>query len=460
MIVRFILITGKALRLLGFWLQKRKQSNFHTLFAVHIRQSLESLGPTFIKLGQMLSMRPDYIPHAYCKELEQLLDSAPTIPASAIRRRIETELGKSIHNLFQKFENTPIASASLSQVHKAVLWDDTVVAVKILRPNLEKIIRADTKLLRIILPLVAKYFGSISKSYWVRLVDQLTTWLLEEIDYAIELRNTEIMQKEMCDGDTVCIPNIHHEFCSKHVLTMDYIDGWSLNDLIRLKEQDALPEFSFDLQERIAYLGDRMFIANLGNGFCHGDFHPANIILTPDGKIYVIDFGLIQYIDVRIRNLLTLFLIGVTFGDPELILKTAHKLGEYPDDFDEKKVFMRVSELCSEYVDAPTDVMSNGQFLIRIMNIYLEAGGQLPWSIILYARTTLGFDGIILKLCPDYIFTKHSRALFVQRYIQNMMQTHCNVPKCISIIDDFIEATSILPTAIQHIIEGLMKKHK
>ena len=458
MLRRSCVIIGTCMRLAWFWFRHRTAQDFHPQFAYQIRKAFEHLGPTFIKLGQMLSLRPDYIPQIYCQELEHLLDSAPPLKFSVVRQIIERELGLPSANIFKKIDRTPLASASISQVHKAELWSGEEVAVKVLRPGLGKLIARDIRLLKIAMRFFGKYVPNIDKGYWLKLVQQLHVWLRQEIDYVYEQKNTKIMRRTLKEIDDIRVPDLHLEYCSNQMLVMELMQGWSLRDLITMKREGNLPELDCDIQERIMYLGDKLFAGSLQNGYVHGDVHPANIFLQKDGTFGLVDFGLIQYFDVKLRNHLALFLIGATYGSPELLLRAARNIASYPDDFEEKYLYAELSELCDEYRDAPPSEMTNGQFLVRCVEQCLQHGVTLPWPIIIFARSTLGFDGIILNLCPEYIFTTHSRSLFVQIYLCNLFEHFCSVPKLMCILDDVVACADDAPESLRTFIDAFKNK--
>lgn len=438
MIWRLFVITGHVLSLGFFYVCSRHTRAFHAEFARRIRKTFEVLGPTFIKLGQMLSMRPDYIPEQYCNELEHLLDSAAVIPARIMRRRIEDELEKPISNVFQSFHNTPIASASLSQVYKAKLWSGEDVVVKVLRPGVEKLIASDIAVLKLLTKIGGSYVaGKIPKQYWIDLVDQLATWLLQETDYLCEHKNMETMRRELSIWDDVHVPEAYEHLCATRVLVMEYIEGWSLNTLIQMKRNDEKMPTDFDVADRIIRLADQLWVTSLRHGYTHGDVHPANIIMKKDGSMVLLDFGLIQYFDEHMRNYMIIFLLGSSFASPELVVRATHKLARVPDDFDEEAYYRSISEICNQYRDVPASEMSNAQFLFLCINECLKHGFIVPWPLIIYSRATTGFDGMVLKINPDFILSKHARSLFLQLYVTHVLGEARSMPRLISLFDDF-----------------------
>lgn len=457
MIIRFFAILKACVYLSVYWKWNHKKKNFHEQFAVKIRNAFEDLGATFIKLGQILSMRPDFIPSVYCSAWEILLDHAPIISARVIRRRIEAEFQKPISNIFQKFYNKPVASASLSQVHRATLWTGEEVAVKVLRPGVERLIRSDIKILRIAAWCVGNRIGKMPKTYWRGLIEQLSMWLHQETDYRIEKENMEIIRRQFVGYDDLAVPDTFDEWCSHRVLTMEFIDAPSLSDIIRRKRME--PDIPLDeaFRERMIRLGDQLFEISLQNGYVHGDVHPANILCTENGVIYFIDFGLIQYFDIHLRNHLILFLMGATFASPELLVRASRKIGKVPDDFNETEFYASFCRICESYKDVPASEMSNSEFLILCVNECLRHGIVIPWSVVIFARSTTGFDGIILKLYPDYVFSAHSRSVFLKIYAGSILKQLWTVPGFVGLTDDILDILKEVPSGLRTFVQAFGK---
>lgn len=403
-----------------------------------IRLTFERLGATYIKLGQILSMRPDFIPEEYCIELEHLLDSAPAISTKEIKRSISKEFGKPVEKIFKDFEEKSLAAASLSQIHQATLFSGEKVIVKILRPGVRKLIKQDLKCIKLFMHL----FGGVifdEKAHFVNLVGILNEWLERETDYEKELNNMLIMKEELKDTD-IKIPKVYKQISTKGVLVMDYIEGYSVLEIIRLKRKGKLPDFSFSLQELMENLIKEMGLNSLYRGHFHADLHPANIIIKPDGTIYLIDFGLIQYFNKMVRKNITLFMTGMSLCSPELIIFACKKLAVFSPKYNEKKVYVILNEVCDAYRNAPASKMSNGQFLLKIFNIGLKNGVTFDWTLVLYTRSAMHLDGMVLNLCPEFVFSNYARGKFLKIYSDIALKEVISIPNLIEKADDIIEA--------------------
>ena len=404
-----------------------------------LRLACERLGATYIKLGQMLSMRPDFIPAAYCIELEDLLDSAPTIPVRQIKKVIVQELGRPINQIFKNFCDKPLAAASLSQVHRATLFSGKKVVVKVLRPGVKKLIRQDIRCLKLFAHLVGNILLGGQKNS-LDLVRTLQSWLDRETNYKEELNNILIMAAELKDVKKVMVPKVYQDLSGENVLVMEYVNGRSMLEIIRLKRRLAEPDFPYPLQELMENLIEEMGINSLKRAHFHADLHPANVLIKPNGIIYLLDFGLIQYFDKRVRKNVALFMLGMALASPELIISASKKLATFSPQYNEERVFSALNEACDAYRDAAAAQMSNGQLLIKIFSIGMTNGITFPWNLILYTRSAMHLDGMILNLCPDFVFSNYSRQKFLRVYSEIIFKEIISLPAIIERADDIIEA--------------------
>ena len=458
MLRRFCTITGHALHMYFFYWFRRNQEDVHQELAREVRRIFEQLGPTFIKLGQVLSMRPDYIPAVYCYEFDALLDNAPFLPAAVIRKRIKAELKQPLEDVFQEFNDQPLAAASLSQVHRAILCTGEEVAVKVLRPGVRKVIKQDIRLIRFFVRIFARYISRLKISYWIGLADQTEKWLMQEIDYEQEQKNMQELRKTVEDNPDVSIPIVYEQHSAKRVIVMEFVRGWSLSELSRLKREGKMPKLDFDIQEKVIALGDYSSVVTMQKGRVHGDMHPANIFITPEGQIYALDVGLLEYMDVRIRNYVCLYLLGAALNSPELVYKAALKVSPVPNDFNEQAFFEQISLMCERFYDVPMSEMNSGQFLVNTIQICLEHGMTMPWSIIMFCRTSFVFDGILMDFCPDYVFSKRRVPVFLNIYARNILQQSCSIPRVIGIFDDIWTVLMDAPENLRTFVDAFAKQ--
>jgi ubiquinone biosynthesis protein len=435
---RIFTIGWELSRLCIFYITTPKGKRESQEMGKRLRQTFERLGPTFIKLGQMLSMRPDFLPEVYCIELEYLLDSAPALSGKEMRKILVQEFKKPVEQIFKDFRELPLAAASLSQVHKATLFSGEEVVVKFLRPGVKKIIKDDIACMIF----VTRLFGNIffkEKEHFIDLLSTLKNWLAQETDYEHELKNIQIVGRELTDNEHVHVPIVYKDLSTKNVITMEYIDGYSVLDIIRLKRKGELPSFPFSIEELLEHVVEEMGLNSLYRGHFHADLHPANLIIRPDGTICLLDFGLIQYFDKNTRKDVTLFMAGMALCSPELILQACKRLATFNNTYNEKKVFAHLNELCDSYKNAPASQLSNSQFLAKVFHIGFTNGITFDWTLTLYTRSAMHLDGMILKLCPDFVFSAFSRDKFLKIYGEIVVKEIISIPTVLRKTDDIVE---------------------
>jgi len=251
-----------------------------------IRRTLEELGPTFIKLGQLLSGRGDLLPPEYVHELVKLLDAAPPVPADQIRQVMEKELGAPVERLFATFQDEPIASASIGQVHRASLPGGEQVVVKVQRPGVENVIKADLGILLHQARFLENRSELLREYRLVEIVEELARTLCDELDYTIEGRNAERFRYNLRHDERLIIPRIYWPLTSRRVITMEDVGGIKLTELERLRAE------GYDLAA-VAAIGVEVYLEQVFvDGFFHADPHPANIMVVED-KIALVDFGMV-----------------------------------------------------------------------------------------------------------------------------------------------------------------------
>ena len=456
MLTRLFLISKEALKLLFWAWRHRSEAEFQVQMARRIREVFEKLGPTFIKLGQTLSMRPDFIPQAYCSEFEKCLDQAPALPFSQISQALNSELKKPRSQIFSHIDARPLAAASLSQVHKATLVSGQKVAIKVLRPGVGKLIQQDIRVIYFFVRLFSGFghLGKMGKSHWLDLVHRVKIWLQEEIDYHQEAKNIKLMQEEMVEFDDFIFPSPHPRISTKRVLVMDLIEGWSLNHLIKLRRKNKLPRLPFDPVERTIRIIQVMGSMSLGRGYYHADLHPANVIFTPKGEIAILDFGLIKFFDLNQRKGALFFMLGGIFGNVDIIIRSFDKIAEKTSGlYDERRLRHQMEKATQAYVGQPASIISNGQMAVRLINICLTHGVKFDWDIMLYVRSALSMDGMILGMCPEYVFSTSNRQHYITSYLKIIMEEFASVPNLIGLSDDIIEIAKTAPSFFHDILQ-------
>jgi len=297
-------------------------------YAERIRLALEELGPTFIKLGQVLSTRPFLIPVELVIELAKLQDEVAPFEFDRAKKIIETEYERPLDEVFQTFETKPVASASLSQVHIAILKDGRKVAVKVQRPNVRQIMNVDMEILRELAVLAEKYIPEVERFEPISQIDELAKVSRRECDFMFEARNMEIFGINFRENDTVVIPAVHWEYTTSKVLVCEYIDGMKVSAI------DQLKQAGLDL-EVVSRNGLRIVMQMIfEDKFFHADPHPGNIFVKDDGRIVLLDFGMVGQVSESIVDFVTNLLYAASSWDARKIIRALLDFNLIPDNSD------------------------------------------------------------------------------------------------------------------------------
>jgi ubiquinone biosynthesis protein len=359
-----------------------------------VRITLEQLGPTFIKLGQLLSTRPDILPPEYILELSKLLDDTPPTSADEIIPIIERELGGPLEQLFADFERKPLASASIGQVHHATLHDGQRVVVKVQRPGTEETIEADLHLLMTQARFLEGRSETLSHYGLVDIVNEFSRSLRDELDYTYEGRNADRL-RSLIQAPDVLIPRVHWELTTRRVLTLSALEGIKLTELSRLRA------YGYDLRsvaERVAqvYL-HQVFIY----GIFHGDPHPANILLCGT-NIGLVDFGIVGYVTKRVKEDLGDLLFALVQRNADAMVHIVVRMGAIEPASDLTPLRRDMQRLIIRYYQADLGSVPMIQFLQDIMGVAFRHRVRLPPDLTLLTRMVLILEGVTRKLDPTF----------------------------------------------------------
>ncbi|MFO0870990.1 MAG: AarF/UbiB family protein [Pirellulales bacterium] len=293
-----------------------------------IRLALTDLGPTFIKLGQLLSTRPDVVGVELAEELRGLQTNVPADPPQAVRELIASELGQPVDELFAEFSDIPLASASIGQVHRATLLDGTDVVVKVQHAGIESVIREDLEVIAGLAQL-AEHMPEFVPYRPKAMAAEMARTLRRELDFALEERNLQQFAAQLADNPKVCVPRTNSDLSTSRVLTMEWLDG------IKVASTDRLRAAGIDLEE-IARRGAEVYIDMIfTHGFYHADPHPGNILLLPGNVIGLLDFGMVGRIDERLREDIEAMLLAIVNRDVRMLTSIIKRVGTPPAELDE-----------------------------------------------------------------------------------------------------------------------------
>jgi ubiquinone biosynthesis protein len=364
--------------------------------AVRLRLALEELGPTFIKLGQIASTRPEILPPSVLAELSNLHDNVPPDPWETILPIIEAELGRPLPELFAAFDPTPIASASLAQVYPALLPDGTHVVVKVQRPGVERLIETDLHILTDIAQLVSERLPGFVPFDPIELAGEFADALREELDYRREGRNADRF-RENFEGETYLrVPRVYWEYTTRRLMVQERLRGIKIDDLA------ALDAAGLD-RRRIALHASRLIIQEvLEDGFFHADPHPGNMLILPDEVIGLIDFGTVGFLDERDKaNLIRLYIAIIQFDAPAAVSQLI-SMGIADPTVDEVGLERDLRRLLRRYKGLPLKDISASELLAEIQPIIYEYRLRVPSDYWLLIKTLVVMEGVGKQVAPDF----------------------------------------------------------
>jgi ubiquinone biosynthesis protein len=362
---------------------------------VQLASALEELGPCFIKLGQLLSTRPDLLPADYIRALSRLQDTIQVVPADRILQIVQSELKAPIDELFQSFDQEPLATASMAQVHRAVLRDGTEVAVKVQRPGVRQRIEIDLEVLREVARFAARHTALGARYGLEQMVRELEVSLNQELDFRLEAENTRLIGRQIAGFTRLCTPTVYTEYTSQRVLTLSFLKGRHLAEVSRAELQAHDPKaIANDLLS--AYMKQIAI-----DGVFHCDPHPGNILLTEDGRLALMDFGMVGRFDAGQKDKMILFLLAFSERLGERVAETYLDMIEPPEGLNGHGFTQDICGLVSRYHDMSGGRLGLGSALLDLTRLAYQNRVPVPTSMTLLGKTMLNLDGAIGVLSPE-----------------------------------------------------------
>jgi ubiquinone biosynthesis protein len=381
-------------------------------FAVQFRRRLERLGPTYIKLGQILSLREDLLPKNITNELKSLLNQLPVVPMPVLATIIERDLHRPISELFLQIDSIPIGSASIGQTHRATTHDGDPVIIKVVKPGIRETLQRDAKLLGLL--------GSLAELIIPRyqpkqLVTEFCEYTLREVDLRREADNAETFAANFADTPDVVFPAIYRELSGRSVLTMEFFDGLRPDS----EEAQALPE---EARRHLTDRGAESIIRMLyRDGFFHADLHPGNLLILPGPQIGFIDLGMVGRLDEDLRRALLYYYFALVMGDADNSARYLAAIAK-PGPGANPTAFRRdVSEIANRWKRTSTfEGYSLGQLILDSLSRGAQHGMYFPVELVLMVKALVTFEGVGHVLLPGFdvaeVSKKHIRSLFIQQF--------------------------------------------
>ena len=376
-----------------------------------VRMAMTELGTTFIKLGQMLSTRGDLVGPALADELTELQANVPPDPTETARATVEQDLGKPITELFAEFEDQPLASASIAQVFGARLHDGDSVVVKILRTGIIDKVTTDLEIVQGLAELLEKHSPMLKPYQPVAIVRQFRRTLLREMDFTYERRNLEDFAENFANDETVHIPAVYEDLCSRRVITMERLTG------IRGNEAQALKDSGEDLNE-FAQRGANMYLEMVfRDAFYHADPHPGNLMLMPGCVVGVLDCGMVGRIDEELREDVEALLFAIVEHDSSQVTEMVLRLGAVPPECQRDRLRLDLDDFLSDYIGHSLHAIDVGAALSNLIEIIRRHHITLPPPLALLLKTIIVLEGTSRLFSPEV-----SIAELMSRYYPSIMR--------------------------------------
>jgi predicted unusual protein kinase regulating ubiquinone biosynthesis (AarF/ABC1/UbiB family) len=416
--------------------------------AEELAADLEKLGPTFIKLGQLLSTRADLLPTPYLEALTRLQDKIEPFPYEEVDRIVSSEIGVRISKAFSDFDPQPLAAASLAQVHRATMRDGREVVVKVQRPDIREQIVEDLEALGQMAQFLDAH-TELGKRYdFENMLNGLRSSLLRELDFKLEAGNLITFGENLREFEDIIIPEPVDDFCTSRVLTMEYIQGKKITDLspLRLMELDG-PRLARELFR--AYLKQLLL-----DGFVHADPHPGNVFLTEDDQIAILDLGMVVRLLPGFRDNVLRLLLAISEGKGEEAAEVTIRMGEPKARFNKTDFTKRIGELVAEHGDASLSRLNSGQVVLEITKISADCWFRLPSEFTMVAKTLLNLDRVVFTLDPAFEPTAIIRQRAMEILQRNLMQSIApnNLIGGVVEIKEFVEK---LPGRVNKILDTI-----
>ena len=416
--------------------------------AERLAKDLENLGPTFVKLGQLLSTRADLLPPAYLEALSRLQDDLEPVAVEDVHKTLEEDLGLRLSKAFSFFDPQPLASASLGQVHRAALRDGRAVAVKVQRPGIVDQVKTDLAVLDEIAAFVDNHTAVGRRYEFAPMIQEFRKALMDELDYTVEAGHLRRLGRSLVGFERLFIPAPVEGYVSKRVLTMDYVQGTKVTALNPVALIDVDPE---GLAEELirAYLHQILV-----DGFFHADPHPGNVLITEDGRIALIDLGMVGHLSPTLQDKLLKLVLAISEGRGEEAADAAIQLGEIREDFSENAFRRDIVALVGHYHGAALEDFQVGKIVLEVNRSAGAHGVKSPVEATMLGKTLLNLDHIARSLAPGLDVNaaiRRNASSLMQRRLLNSLSPG-------TVFSTMLEAKEFaeqLPRRINRVLESL-----
>jgi ubiquinone biosynthesis protein len=386
--------------------------------AERLRLCIESLGPIFIKFGQMLSTRHDLLGEDIVAELEKLLDQVPPFPLGQARSIVEQELGKPIEQAFRSFDENVLASASIAQVYSAVLPEGESVVVKIVRPNIEARITQDIQLLMVLARLADRYWREASRLKPIKIVEEFEKTLLNELDLVREAANASELRRHFEGSNDLYVPKVYWDYCKTRVMVMERIEGIPVSDIEQLRQHNINLEV-------LSRKGVEVFFTQVyQNNYFHADMHPGNIFVSPDNpddpKYIAVDFGIMGGLSTPDQRYLAENFVAFFNRDYRRVAELHVDSGWVDSDTRIDEFEAAIRAVCEPIFQRPLSEISFGQLLLRLFQTARQFNMEIQPQLLLLQKTLLHIEGLGRRLYPELDLWDTAKP-FLERWLSEQM---------------------------------------
>jgi ubiquinone biosynthesis protein len=376
--------------------RKRRERLEKLTRAERVRMALEELGPTYIKLGQVLSTRPDLVSVEFVNEFAKLQDEVPAVGYDAVRQTVEAELGRPMAILYAQFMEQPLASASIGQVHRARLHNGDEVAVKVQRPGIESIIEVDLEIMLHLATLAERHVEELSFHRPVKIVEEYARTIEKEMDYSIEASSMERVAAQFLDDETIYVPKVYREYCTRRVLSIEYIDG------IKVSKVEELCRSGYDCP-LITARGANVVLRQIFTfGFFHADPHPGNIFVLSGNVICLLDFGMMGAVDRTTREIFVALVDGIIRRDESRTAQVLMRLTDWDDEPDTVQLEKDVSDFIARHLYRPLREIQLAKMLQHLLELATRHRMRIPPDIFLMIKALTQVEGVARGLDPEF----------------------------------------------------------
>lgn len=412
-----------------------------------IRRALEDLGPVFVKFGQILSTRRDLLPDDIADELAKLQDRVPPFSGVLARQIIEKAYNKPVGEVFQEFNEQPLASASIAQVHAAKLIDGSDVIVKVVRPGIEKAIQRDVGVLYFIAGLARRYWSEGRRLRPIDVVAEYEQTILDELDLAREAASASQLKRNFAGSDLLYVPEVHWPYVRKNVMVMERISGTPISDIAALREKEI------DLKKLSEHGVEIFFTQVFEHNFFHADMHPGNIFVSPQGRYIAVDFGIMGTLNLEDQRYLAENFLAFFNRDYRRVAQLHVESGWVPRDTRVSDFESAIRTVCEPIFEKPLKDISFGHLLLRLFQTARRFNMEVQPQLVLLQKTLLNIEGLGRQLYPDLDLWKTAKP-FLERWVDSHFGVRAVVKSIARNAPMWIEKLPEMPGLVHDYLEA------